>query len=64
MLWERHGGGQETILIVGHEFAGGRLIELLLNVEPGGRFYHANTGLTRLVEGDDGIFIARFINRL
>ena len=64
MLLVRHGGKPETILVVGHEFAGGRLIELLLGIEPLGRLYHANTGLTHLVEGDDGAFVARFINRL
>jgi broad specificity phosphatase PhoE len=64
MLQERHSGKHEIVLVVGHEFAGGRLVELLLGVEPLGRFYHANTGLTRLVEGTNGTFIARFINRL
>ena len=64
MLLERHAGQREVVLVVGHEFAGGRLIELLLDVEPLGRLYHANTGLTHLVEGANGAFTARFVNRL
>ena len=49
---------------MGHEYAGGRLIEMLLGIEPQGRLYHTNTGLSRLVEGEDGVFVARFVNRL
>ena len=64
LLLDRHLGRDDAILVVGHEFAGSRLLELLLDVEPVGRFYHHNTGLTRLVERVDGGFIARFVNRL
>ena len=34
------------------------LIELL-GIEPLGRLYHTNAGLTRLVEGEGGAFVAR-----
>jgi len=63
-LRERHAGRPDSVLVVGHEYAGGRLIEMLLGIEPQGRLYHTNTGLSRLVEGRDGAFIARFVNRL
>jgi broad specificity phosphatase PhoE len=63
-LLSRHAGSEESVLLVGHEYAGGRLIELLLGIEPVGRLYHANTGLSRLVAGADGAFVARFLNRL
>lgn len=64
LLLERHGGRDEVVLVVGHEHAGGRLIELLLDIAPSGRFAHANTGLTCLSQNGDGTFSARFINRL
>ena len=64
LLRDHHRGSDDSILVVGHEFAGSRLVEMLLNVEPVGRFYHHNTGLTRLVERVGGRFIARFVNRL
>jgi broad specificity phosphatase PhoE len=63
-LLDRHAGRPDSVLVVGHEYAGGRLIEMLLGVEPQGRLYHANTGLTWLVEGEDGSFVARFLNRV
>jgi broad specificity phosphatase PhoE len=63
-LLERHAGTPDRVLVVGHEYAGGRLIEMLLGIEPQGRLYHTNTGLSRLVEREDGTFIARFVNRL
>jgi len=64
LLLDRHAGRDDSILVVGHEFAGSRLIEMLLDVEAVGRFYHHNTGLTRLVERADGRLVARFMNRL
>jgi broad specificity phosphatase PhoE len=63
-LRERHAGRPESVLVVGHEYAGGRLLEMLLGIEPQGRLYHTNTGLSRLVEREDGTFTARFLNRL
>ena len=63
-LLERHAGRQESVLVVGHEYAGGRMLEMLLGIEPVGRLYHTNTGLSRLVEGADGAFVARYVNRL
>jgi len=63
-LLERHAGQPESVLVVGHEYAGGRLLEVLLGIEPVGRLYHTNTGLSRLVEEVDGTFTARFLNRL
>jgi broad specificity phosphatase PhoE len=63
-LLERHAGGPESVLVVGHKYAGGRLLEMLLGIEPAGRLCHTNTGLSRLVEEEDGAFTARFLNRL
>jgi broad specificity phosphatase PhoE len=63
-LLERHAGTPDSVLVVGHEYAGGRLIEMLLGIEPLGRLSHANTGLSRLLEQADGTFVARFLNRL
>ncbi len=59
-----HGGREETILVVGHEHAGGRMVELLLGLEPDGCIQHSNTGLTYLIEQDDHIFRLKFANRL
>lgn len=62
MHW--HGGRTEIILVVGHEYAGGRLVELLLGLEPDGRIQHGNTGLTHLIERNDHLFQLRFANRI
>ena len=62
MHWHR--GRAETILVVGHEHAGGRLVELLLGLEPEGHIQHSNTGLTHLIERDDRIFHLKFANRI
>ena len=62
MRW--HDGQETTILIVGHEFAGGRLVELLLGLEPDGRIKHHNTGLTYLTQLENGRFQLRFSNRV
>ena len=62
MHW--HSGRAETILVVGHAYAGGRLVELLLGLEPEGHIQHSNTGLTHLIERDDRIFHLKFANRI
>ncbi|MBN2389736.1 MAG: histidine phosphatase family protein [Anaerolineae bacterium] len=59
-----HGGRPDTILVIGHEYAGGRLVELLLGLEPDGRIQHSNTGLTYLIEQDDHTFHLKFANRI
>ncbi len=59
-----HGNRSDPILVVGHEFVGGRLAECLLGFEPDGHIYHNNTGLTHLVQQDDGHFRLRFANRI
>ncbi len=63
LLSDRHQGTDHNILIVSHGYANARLIELLLGMDPIGRFDHANTGMSLLVE-DNGMFAARYINRL
>ncbi len=63
-LLARHAGRDETILVVGHGHAGGRLMEIMLGLDPTGRFDHANTGLSSLREQPDGTFTLRFANRL
>ena len=59
-----HNDQEETILVVGHEFAGGRLAELLLGLNPDGRIHHNNTGLSYLTQEDSGAFRLRFANRV
>lgn len=59
-----HGGRSDSILVVGHEHAGARLVELLLGLEPDGRIQHSNTGFTYLIEQDDHTFHLRFANRI
>ena len=59
-----HSGRSDNILVVGHEHAGGRLVELLLGLEPDGRIYHNNTGLSYLIEQDDHTFDLKFANRI
>jgi len=59
-----HSGCSDTVLVIGHEYAGGRLIELLLGLEPDGRIRHSNTGLTHLIEQDDHTFHLKFANRI
>jgi len=63
-LLHRYSGRPNTVLAVGHEFAGGRLVELLLGLEPDGRIQHNNTGLTYLIEQDDHTFHLQFTNRI
>ena len=62
MHW--HSGRTDIILVVGHEHAGGRLVELLLGLDPEGRIRHSNTGLTHLIERDNHIFQLKFANRI
>lgn len=59
-----HSERSDTILVVGHEFAGGRLVELLLGLEADGRIQHSNIGLTYLIEQDDHTFHLKFANRI
>lgn len=59
-----HSGRPDTVLVVGHEFAGGRLVELFLGLEPDGHIQHSNTGLTYLIEQDDLTFHLKFANRI
>ncbi len=63
-LLEWHSGRSDSILVVGHEHAGGRLVELLLGLEPDGRIPHSNTGFTCLVEQGDLTFHLKFANRI
>jgi len=63
LLFERHKGTEDNILIVGHGYSISRLIELLLRIDPISRFKHANTGMS-LVTEDDKIFNVQYINRL
>ena len=64
MLMRWHSGYEKTILVVGHEHAGGRLVELFLGLEPDGRIYHNNTGVTHLSQLENGSFRLRFANRV
>ncbi|MDQ6993800.1 MAG: histidine phosphatase family protein [Mariprofundus sp.] len=47
----------KTILIIGHYHAGSRLLEMLQNLEPIGRYKLANTSISHLVEKADGSYL-------
>jgi broad specificity phosphatase PhoE len=47
--------GETTLLVVGHAHANGRLIELLLGMEPLGRFGFDNASLSTVIEPVPGV---------
>lgn len=53
---KRFAGSGKRILVVGHYHAGSRLIEILQNIEPVGRYRISNTQLLHLRENSDGTF--------
>jgi len=53
---KRFAGSGKRILVVGHYHAGSRLIEILQNIEPVGRYKISNTQLLHLRENNDGTF--------
>ena len=57
------GGKAQSVLLVGHYHAGGRIMELLLGQEPEGRFSLENTKISHLVEQADGSFRLVYVNR-
>ncbi|MBU0679538.1 MAG: histidine phosphatase family protein [Verrucomicrobia bacterium] len=56
LILQQYGGKDVTILIVGHQLSGSRLIELLLGLEPVGRFRIENASLSHLKQNRDGTF--------
>ncbi|MBN1596523.1 histidine phosphatase family protein [candidate division FCPU426 bacterium] len=63
-LLQKHGKTQDKVLVVGHGHAGGRLLELFLDLPPQGRLEHDNAGLSLLAGGMPRGFKVRFINRV
>jgi len=65
-LLRRHGGKDETVLLVSHWYFGSHLIDLLLQLpcDDAVRFHHDNTGLTLLDQRADGSFFIEFVNRV
>lgn len=62
-LLRQHGGQDESVLLVSHGFSLSRLVEMLMGLEPNGRFDHENTALTCLEERRDSFQLC-FSNRL
>lgn len=62
MLVARFGHSRESVLIVGHYHAGGRLIKILLGLPPVGRFNLKNAALTHLRQRKDGSFQLMMLN--
>jgi len=56
LIRKRFAGSGKRVLIVGHYHIGSRLIEILQNIEPEGRYKLSNARLTQLEENDDGSF--------
>ena len=56
LIRKRFGGTTQSVLLVGHYHAGGRIMELLLGLEPDGSFSLENTKISRLVQLPDGSF--------
>lgn len=63
-LIERFGHSGKSVLIVGHNNAGGRLIEILLGLSPEGRFYLKNAAISHLRQREDGSFQLLMLNDL
>jgi len=55
-LKQRFAGSGKRILVVGHYHAGSRLIEILQNIDPIGRYKISNTQLLHLRENSNGTF--------
>lgn len=54
LLKERFDGAGKSVLLVSHSCTGGRYLELLLGLEPRGRFSPVNTGLSMVEEQSPG----------
>lgn len=55
-LKKRHGGTDDTILLVGHYHAGSRIVEILLGQRPEGMIKHGNCQISKLIELENGQF--------
>lgn len=62
LLSQRFGGTGESILLVSHHCTGSRYFELLLGLEPRGRFKPNNTAVSMLEETAPGKFAMRLYN--
>lgn len=56
LISERFGGSGQSVLIVGHNLSGGRLIEMLMGKDPDGSDSPGNARLWHLQEQPDGKF--------
>lgn len=62
LLNERFSGTGKSVLLVSHSCTGGRYFELLLGLEPRGRFSPKNTGLSMFEELAPGNYAMRLYN--
>lgn len=62
-LRSRFAGSGKIILIVGHYHAGSRMIELLQDMEPEGRYKISNAKISQLKESANGSFQLLFMNQ-
>jgi len=51
-----------SVLVVGHAHLNARLLELLLNIQPVGRFEFDNVGVTKLESADENVIADRWIS--
>ena len=63
LIKQRFAGASQSVLLVGHYHAGGRIMELLLGKEPDGGFSLQNTKISHLAEEPDGSFRLIYVNR-
>ena len=63
LIKKRFGGTNQSVLLVGHYHAGGRIMELLLGQEPEGRFSLENTKISLLEQQPSGHFRLIYTNR-
>lgn len=56
LIIERFGNSGKCILVVGHSMAGGRMMEILMGLEPEGRLFPGNAHLFHLQQQPDGKF--------
>lgn len=59
-----YGGGEASVLLVGHACNGARVLEALMRIELDGRFQHHNVGITLMEQKANGDFIMRCMSRV
>jgi broad specificity phosphatase PhoE len=56
------GRSGKNVLLIGHSLAGTRLLEVLLGIEPRGRFAIANAKVSSLLQRSDGSYLLESLN--